>query len=301
MNLLAILLLFASSFDNNRLHSCIKRLHTSLSSSQSSSPQPSLPQPSSLLDRLNHVSFGYERMNASSPTTLSSSSSSSSSLKTLCSDNNLDELPCLKDNSCPYIRFRCSKGHRWNAMPGTMTCLECPVCKMSSKKIKGFTENELKLPINEKLYPVLSSYCQSNNGTLITTVNEIKGWTSDIHIKCSKGHIFKSKMNNLVLGKNWCSKCREVDYDQTAALFNGKFLGLVGDDDDRPKRRRPAMWRCAEGHEFIEYVNNIRRSPKSKRKCSWCKVCKKKGYLFVYDGDKYKSSSLLSSSAVASS
>jgi len=49
------------------------------------------------------------------------------------------------------------------------------------------------------------------------------------------------------------------------------------------------MWRCAEGHEFIEYVNNIRRSPQSKRKCSWCKKCKKEGYIFIWDNDKYKS------------
>jgi hypothetical protein len=112
-----------------------------------------------------------------------------------------------------------------------------------------------------------------------------------MHVKCNKGHTFKSKLNNLIIGKNWCSKCREVDYDQTAALFGGQYIGLVNNDSNSnlPKRRRPAMWRCAEGHEFIEYVNNIRRSPQSKRKCSWCKICKKEGYIFIWDNDKYKS------------
>lgn len=96
------------------------------------------------------------------------------------------------------------------------------------------------------------------------------------------------KVNNLIVGNNWCSKCREVDYDYTAANFGGKFLGLSNNNNSSnlPKRRRPALWQCSEGHEFIEYVNNIRRSPQSKRKCSWCKICKKNGKTFIWENDK---------------
>lgn len=241
-----------------------------------------------LLSRLDNISFGYERMHD----VKNSTALSASTLKPLCTtehDPNLFELPCVKDNNCPYVRFRCSKGHRWNAMPGAMNCLQCPTCNTKTKKINGITDQDSKISINERLYPLVKNYCISQGGELLSTKENVKGWASDMLVKCSKGHTFKTKINNLILGKNWCSKCREVDYEQTAAIFGGQYLGLVETNTDLPKRRRPAMWKCAEGHEFAEYVNNIRRSPQSKRKCSWCKICKKNGNIFVWDCDKYKS------------
>ena len=44
-------------------------------------------------------------------------------------------LPCVTDGECPYQQFRCSKGHRWKAVPGSPVCLHCPICQTARKVI----------------------------------------------------------------------------------------------------------------------------------------------------------------------
>ena len=42
-------------------------------------------------------------------------------------------LPCVTEGECPYLQFRCSKGHRWNAVPGSPVCFHCPICQTARK------------------------------------------------------------------------------------------------------------------------------------------------------------------------
>jgi hypothetical protein len=42
-------------------------------------------------------------------------------------------LPCVTNGECPYIQFRCSKGHKWKAVPGSPVCFHCPVCQTARK------------------------------------------------------------------------------------------------------------------------------------------------------------------------
>lgn len=42
-------------------------------------------------------------------------------------------LPCVTDGECPYLQFRCSKGHTWKAVPGSPVCFHCPVCHTARK------------------------------------------------------------------------------------------------------------------------------------------------------------------------
>ena len=47
-------------------------------------------------------------------------------------------LPCVSDGECPYLQFRCSKGHTWKAVPGSPVCFHCPVCQTARKVGFGY-------------------------------------------------------------------------------------------------------------------------------------------------------------------
>jgi len=42
-------------------------------------------------------------------------------------------LPCVTEGECPYLQFRCSKGHTWKAVSGSPVCFHCPVCHTARK------------------------------------------------------------------------------------------------------------------------------------------------------------------------
>ena len=42
-------------------------------------------------------------------------------------------LPCVTDGECPYLQFRCSRGHVWKAVPGSPVCFHCPICQTARK------------------------------------------------------------------------------------------------------------------------------------------------------------------------
>ena len=47
--------------------------------------------------------------------------------------------------------------------------------------------------------------------------------------------------------------------------------------------QRPAYWRCANNHVFVQSSNNIRRKRGSARKCSWCPECTRSGLRFEWE------------------
>lgn len=88
----------------------------------------------------------------------------------------------------------------------------------------------------------------------------------------------------------------------TAKHFNGQFLGFVDDISSENQnnefntdkisteetatislRLRRALWKCNKGHQFTEFAGNIRRPIGGKRKCSWCKICRKNGIDFEWN------------------
>lgn len=213
---------------------------------------------------------------------------------------NLQQLPCVTDGSCPYSQFRCSKGHLWKGINGSPVCFHCPVCK-SARKVYGRKREATA----ERLLKSLKLYATSSGDTLLSSsIDGGNKWSGLVSLRCSEGHEWTGKVGNILLNKSGCLKCAitkkrygEEEMHQTAEYFGGEFLGFVHTDgsidviNDSSEieainvsvRVRRALWRCAEGHVFNEIAGNIRRPPQGKRKCSWCKTCRKKGLQFEWN------------------
>lgn len=223
------------------------------------------------------------------------------SSETFLENLNLRELPCVTDGSCPYSQFRCSKGHLWKGINGSPVCFHCPVCE-SARKVYGRKREATA----ERLLKSLKLYATTSGDTLLSsTIEGGNKWSSLVSLRCSEGHEWTGKVGNILLNKSGCLKCAiakkrygEEEMRQTAEHFGGEFLGFVNTDSNIgiandnsgdigtinvSVRVRRALWKCAEGHVFNEIAGNIRRPPQGKRKCSWCKTCRKKGLHFEWN------------------
>lgn len=198
------------------------------------------------------------------------------------------DLPCITDGICPYYKFRCSKGHQWKAVPGSPVCFHCPICK-APRQAKGLLS---KLYKKERLETRIHNFIQSRSGQLIAyDLNNKDKWKSNIIIQCSQDHQWTTNPTNLLANNHWCKDCKNSqqkftieDMHQTAAHFDGKFLGLVNSvtalSNNVSLSLQTALWVCSRGHKFHSTANNIRRKEGLRRKCSWCPTCRKEGIEF---------------------
>lgn len=222
--------------------------------------------------------------------------------------SSLQKLPCVIDGSCPYIQFRCSRGHTWKGIAGSPVCFHCPICQ-SARKVYG----RRKEATADRLMKSLKAYTVTRGDELISeTIEGRNKWGSTVHLKCKSGHLWSGKVGNILLNKCGCLQCaistKRLDEGQlhrTAKFFGGEFLGFAdslnshstaatseSDSATTSVLVRRALWRCSEGHIFNEIAGNIRRSPDGKRKCSWCKICRKNGSEFVWNSDRINSVSV---------
>ena len=213
----------------------------------------------------------------------------------------LQSLPCVKDGTCPYSQFKCSKGHVWKGVIGSPVCFHCPVCE-TSRKVYG----RKKEATADRLLKSLKLYAATKGSTLLsTTLDENNKWSSLVSMRCDEGHNWTGKVGNILINRSGCIHCAiakkrvgEDEMHRTASHFGGFFLGFVhvhdkNDDESVADtgtetttvslRVRRALWQCAEGHTFNEIAGNIRRPPHGKRKCSWCKICRRKGQEFEWN------------------
>ena len=223
------------------------------------------------------------------------------SSKVILGNLNLQSLPCVTDGSCPYSQFKCNRGHVWKGVVGSPVCFHCPVCE-SARKVYG----RKKEATSERLLKSLKLSAVNNGGILLS--KDLLGsskWNSDVSMRCREGHEWTGKAGNIILNKSGCIHCAilkkthgEEEMHQTAEHFGGQFIGFVDSNGNIESssvenseteavtisvRTRRALWRCNEGHVFNEIAGNIRRPPEGKRKCSWCKTCRKEGREFEWN------------------
>ena len=223
-------------------------------------------------------------------------------------DTALTDLPCVTDGFCPFIKFKCSRGHEWKASPGSPVCMHCPIC--DSKRISG-RKRDIQLS-RSKLSSELKLYIDSKGGELLTKIKlaEMLSHNTYVNVKCKHHHEWTSSVGNLLLLNTWCSHCHadkmrlsSEELHKTAHHFNGTFLGVKerfivhpmsekiegkakaktkikavdknGGDGKVKKRTFVYSWKCSRGHIFRMHPNNIRRKESGKRKCSWCPQCRR--------------------------
>ena len=195
-------------------------------------------------------------------------------------------LPCVTSSNCPYDRFQCSKGHIWSAVPGSPVCYQCPDCLSNSYE-------RVALRVNRKLADRVVEVINAKNGTCLNAEVLLTGrvvYKTKLQISCNYGHIWDTEVDRLLCRKTWCRECAihdrvlgEESFHETAKYFKGTFLGLV-DELDGHYITSLANWKCTKGHTFTQTLQNIRRRPNGKRKCSWCPTCRRDYKMnFIWD------------------
>mmetsp|Transcript_22261 Transcript_22261/g.89838 ORF Transcript_22261/g.89838 Transcript_22261/m.89838 type:complete len:269 (-) Transcript_22261:196-1002(-) len=198
---------------------------------------------SPLEERLNSVSFGYER------------------------EPLLRGLPG-KCAECPRrVRWTCPKGHVINAVEGSPCSKVCPHCLVEDCPLLR-RENGVKSRLSLQEFKLMAV----EKGGLCLS-HKYHNSKTPLRWQCSKGHEWEATPENVRRG-SWCPTCRKQerkltidDMRKTAQKFGGTCLS-----ETYVNIKEKLTWRCANGHVFEMAPNNIRRFSGS-RKPSWCPEC----------------------------
>jgi len=148
------------------------------------------------------------------------------------------------------LKWKCSKGHIWKAIPmSIMRGTWCSKCVTLNKKNKAY-KNAQNI-IKEK-----KGQCISKN--FIDNKTKLK-------IKCSNGHVWKTTLATLRQGC-WCSKCgkyKRIGLEKMKELAkerNGICLSKLYKNN-----RTKLKWKCSKGHKWKASYGSI--------KIHWCPIC----------------------------
>jgi len=164
---------------------------------------------------------------------------------------------CLSNkyvNSSTHLRWRCSEGHEWNAVPSSIKSgTWCPNCAKTIRvdKQKGTIE---KMRILAKRN---HGKCLSN--TYVDSKTKLK-W------RCSEGHEWESTPGHIKQGQ-WCPVCANrvpltIGLMQEMARIKGGECLSEKYIDNRTKLK----WKCSKSHEWEATPSGIRGG-------TWCPYC----------------------------
>jgi hypothetical protein len=171
---------------------------------------------------------------------------------------------CLSDfyiNNNTRLRWRCSKGHEWEAVPNSIKSGSwCSICgDAEAARKRAYTIEEMRAFATKRGGECLSLTYQNSKSRL--------RW------RCVKGHEWETQGSVIVAG-HWCPKCEKErlgrqyalniqDMQEVAAKRGGKCLSST-----YLNNRSRLIWRCSKGHEWEAIANSVRRG-------SWCPICRK--------------------------
>ena len=103
------------------------------------------------------------------------------------------------------LKFRCSCGHEWEALPGNvMNGSWCPKCPKNPKSPRW----------SSTAYGELKSIAQAKGGDLLSP--EYRGSIHELRFRCSEGHEWEALPSSVKSG-SWCRRCA-IDKRGLAAL-----------------------------------------------------------------------------------
>lgn len=160
-------------------------------------------------------------------------------------------------NNNTKLRWRCAKGHEWEAVPGSIQQGSwCPVCAG-------------KLAPDDALQR-LREIAASKGGRCLSE-DYVEG-QKKLRWRCALGHEWESA-SNYIRGGSWCPECAKKARgpkrlglevcQQTAIAKRGECLSMAYVDTDTKLR-----WRCAEGHEWEAIPDSV------VRRGTWCPKCR---------------------------
>ncbi len=188
--------------------------------------------------------------------------------KRLLSINEMHQIAERKGGKClseKYIgnrnklKWRCEKGHKWQATPGNIKKGRC--CFLCAREASAIQlthsdgmEQMQKIAITHGGECLSEKYI--NNHTYLL-------------FRCREGHKWKAYSNNIKNG-TWCPKCGKrsciltdglKQMQDAAALHGGKCLA-----QEYINTRTKVKWKCARGHVWEAPLYSIKSG-------SWCRKC----------------------------
>jgi hypothetical protein len=174
------------------------------------------------------------------------------------------------------LRWRCKRGHEWEAVPGSVTGSHgrkgswCPICAGKHSK-----RGHLLL---------LTKVAESRGGRLLS--RRYVDAKSPLRWRCSEGHIWKAAPDCVKHG-TWCRKCairRNADRlrgrplpcshisEEARAVALEKIRGFARRfggtclASGYKNIATPVRWQCAEGHEWEARPYTVQNG-------HWCPIC----------------------------
>lgn len=146
------------------------------------------------------------------------------------------------------LKWKCSQGHEWEAVPYTIKKHWCPHC----------SDNH---PLSLQEMQILAV---KRGGKCIST--DYKNVDSPLEWQCAKGHRFKALPDKVKYRNQWCPTCAGrrrtiADLSEWAAKRGGKCLsqkytGIF----------EKYEWKCAQEHHWLARASDIKSG-------TWCPYC----------------------------
>lgn len=179
---------------------------------------------------------------------------------------------CLSEkyvNMTSKLRWECSEGHQWDALPSNVSGGKwCPFCAGKYKSIED-----------------MRAIADKHNGKCLST--QYRDMKTKLKWQCEKGHIWESTPNSIINKKSWCPMCAGNfkktmgDMKNLAKSRGGKCLSKIYKGIDSS-----ILWECSNGHQF-------RLSPFVASKGSWCPICNDNPLFFNEEKCRFILESLL--------
>ncbi|MCK5561674.1 MAG: zinc-ribbon domain-containing protein, partial [Thermoplasmata archaeon] len=159
---------------------------------------------------------------------------------------------CLSEeyiNSKTKMKWRCEKGHEWDAIPNSIKSGSwCPDCRGTQRS-----------NIDE-----MQNIAKSRGGECLST--EYVNQRTKLRWRCKEGHEWDTQAGNVKNG-TWCPFCAGTvksnihEMERIAIERGGECLSTV-----YVNNRTSLKWRCKEGHEWNARPSNIKTG-------TWCPYC----------------------------
>ncbi len=163
---------------------------------------------------------------------------------------------CLSDryiNNNTPMKWRCAKGHIWEAAPVNIKNMGhwCPICSGNQRTSIA----EIKQLAIER-----GGKCLSDN---------YKNKDTKLTWQCSEGHTWKATLRNVKGNETWCPICAGKiqytikDMQKIAEKRGGKCIS-----DKYVNSKTNLLWECSCGYQWKATPSSIKRG-------SWCPSCSK--------------------------
>jgi hypothetical protein len=158
-------------------------------------------------------------------------------------------------NSWTKMRYRCPRGHEWEAVPNSILQGRwCPRCAATGRPI-----NEARrLRVDRRLRRIAAK----QGGEMLSP---FRGSRTPLRFRCAEGHVWKAKAESIDTGV-WCPRCSNLRLLERLRAKAAEHGGALLSRSCRSGQER-VEWRCALGHRWTNRAIVVLAG-------AWCSRCR---------------------------